>query len=74
VTEVLAWWTVGESLLVAVVVVFYVAVAWMIADVVMRPDFTGLEKALWSIAALVFSIVTFLVYVLWVRKKDYSRA
>ena len=71
-TDVLAW-TLGESLLVATLVVFYAAVAWMIADIVMRPDFSGLEKALWSIAALVFSIAAFLVYVFWVRKKDYSR-
>jgi uncharacterized membrane protein len=28
---------------------------------------------LWIIAALVFSIATLLVYVLWVRRKDYSR-
>jgi hypothetical protein len=73
VTDVVAW-TLGQSLLVAVVVVFYAAVAWMIADIVMRPDFSGLEKALWSIVALVFSVVAFLVYVFWVRKRDYSRA
>jgi len=45
----------------------------MIVDILRRPDFSGIEKVLWSIAGIVFSIATLLVYVLWVRKKDYSR-
>ena len=65
--------TFGESILVAVVLAVYAAVIWMIFDVLMRRDFSGVEKVLWIIAALVFSIATLLVYVLWVRKKDYSR-
>jgi drug/metabolite transporter (DMT)-like permease len=65
--------TFGESMLLAVVLAVYAAVIWMIFDIVTRPDFSGVEKVLWIIAALVFSIATLLVYVLWVRRKDYSR-
>jgi uncharacterized membrane protein len=65
--------TFGESMALAVVLAVYAAVIWMIFDIVMRPDFSGIEKVLWIIAALVFSIATLLVYVLWVRRKDYSR-
>ena len=67
----LTWF--GESILVAVVLAVYAAVIWMIVDILRRPDFSGIEKVLWSIAGIVFSIATLLVYVLWVRKKDYSR-
>ena len=67
----LTWF--GESILVAVVLAVYAAVIWMIVDILRRPDFSGVEKVLWSIAGIVFSIATLLVYVLWVRKKDYSR-
>ena len=67
----LTWF--GESILVAVVLAVYAAVIWMIVDILRRPDFSGLEKVLWIIAGVVFSIATLLVYVLWVRKKDYSR-
>jgi drug/metabolite transporter (DMT)-like permease len=65
--------TFGESMLLALVLAVYAAVIWMIFDIVTRPDFSGVEKVLWIIAALVFSIATLLVYVLWVRRKDYSR-
>ena len=65
--------TFGESLLLAVVLAVYAAVIWMIFDILVRSDFSGVEKVLWIIAALVFSIATLLVYVLWVRRKDYSR-
>ncbi len=65
--------TFGESMLLAVALAVYAAVIWMIFDIVTRPDFSGVEKVLWTIAALVFSIATLLVYVLWVRRKDYSR-
>ena len=65
--------TFAESLAVAVVLAVYAAVIWMIFDIIVRPDFSGVEKVLWIIAALVFSIATLLVYVVWVRKKDYSR-
>ncbi len=67
----LTWF--GESILVAVVLAVYAAVIWMIVDILRRPDFSGIEKVLWIIAGLVFSIATLLVYVLWVRKKDYAR-
>ena len=66
----LTWF--GESILVAVVLAVFAAVIWMIVDILRRPDFSGVEKVLWIIAAIVFSIATLLVYVLWVRKKDYS--
>ena len=66
----LTWF--GESILVAVVLAVYAAVIWMIVDILRRPDFSGIEKVLWIIAGLVFSIATLLVYVLWVRKKDYA--
>jgi len=72
VTGVLAFLTFGESLLVALALAVYAAVIWVIVDILRRPDFSGLEKVLWIIAALVFSIATLLVYVLWVRKRDYS--
>ena len=67
----LTWF--GESILVAVVLAVYAAVIWMVVDILRRPDFSGVEKVLWIIAGIVFSIATLLVYVLWVRKKDYSR-
>jgi len=72
VTGVLAFLTFGESLLVALALAVYAAVIWVIVDILRRPDFSSLEKVLWIIAALVFSIATLLVYVLWVRKRDYS--
>lgn len=71
-TGVLAFLTFGESLLVALALAVYAAVIWVIVDILRRPDFSGLEKVLWIIAALVFSIATLLVYVFWVRKRDYS--
>lgn len=71
-TDVLAL-TFAESLLAVVVLAVYAAVIWMIFDVIVRRDFSGLEKVLWIIFALVFSIATLLVYVVWVRRKDYSR-
>ena len=70
-TEVLAFLTFGESMLVALALAVYAAVIWMIVDILRRPDFSGLEKVLWVIAAVVFSIVTLLVYFFWVRKRDY---
>lgn len=71
-TDVLAL-TFAESLLVVVVLAVYAAVIWMIFDVIVRRDFSGVEKVLWIIFGLVFSIATLLVYVVWVRKRDYSR-
>jgi hypothetical protein len=72
VSDVVALTWFGESIVVAVVLAVYAAVLWMIFDILRRPDFSGIEKVLWIIAGLVFSIATLLVYVLWVRKKDYS--
>ena len=65
--------TFGESILVVIVLAVYAAVLWMIVDILRRPDFSGVEKVLWSIFGLVFSIATLIVYVVWVRRKDYSR-
>ena len=65
--------TFGESILVVIVLAVYAAVIWMIVDLLRRPDFSGVEKVLWSIFGLVFSIATLIVYVVWVRRKDYSR-
>ena len=65
--------TFGESILVVIVLAVYAAVLWMIVDILRRPDFSGVEKVLWSIFGLVFSIATLFVYVVWVRRKDYSR-
>ena len=47
-TDVLALTWFGESILVAVVLAVYAAVIWMIVDVLRRPDFSGVEKVLWS--------------------------
>jgi Zn-dependent protease with chaperone function len=66
--------TFGESLLVAAVLAVYAAVIWMIVDVLQRPDFSGVEKVLWIIFAIVFSIATLIVYFFWVRNRDYSRS
>ena len=71
-TEVLAFLTFGESLLVALALAVYAAVIWMIVDILRRPDFSGLEKVLWVIAGVVFSLATLIVYFLWVRKRNYS--
>ena len=65
--------TFGESILLIVVLAVYAAVIWMIFDIIVRRDFSGVEKVLWIIFALVFNIATLLVYFLWARKKDYSR-
>ena len=65
--------TFAESLLAVVVLAVYAAVIWMIFDVIVRRDFSGVEKVLWIIFGLVFSIATLLVYVVWVRRRDYSR-
>ena len=65
--------TFGESMLLIVVLAVYAAVIWMIFDILVRSDFSGVEKVLWIIFALVFSIATLLVYVLWARRRDYSR-
>ena len=73
-TEVLAFLTFGESLLVALALAVYAAVIWTIFDILRRPDFSGLEKVLWVIAGVVFSLATLIVYYLWVRKRDYSKA
>jgi Zn-dependent protease with chaperone function len=72
VTAVLAL-TFGESMLLVVVLAVYAAVIWMIFDIIVRSDFSGVEKVLWIIFAIVFSIATLLVYVLWVRRKNYTR-
>jgi Zn-dependent protease with chaperone function len=73
VTDVLAFLTFGESLFVALALAVYAAVIWMIVDILRRQDFSGLEKVLWSIAGLVFSFATLIVYFVWVRKREYSR-
>jgi predicted neutral ceramidase superfamily lipid hydrolase len=62
----------AESLLAVVVLAVYAAVIWMIFDIIVRRDFSGVEKVLWIIFGLVFSIATLIVYVVWVRRKDYS--
>jgi hypothetical protein len=72
VSDVLAL-TFGESILVVIVLAVYAAVIWMIVDILQRPDFSGVEKVLWSIFGLVFSLATLVVYVVWARRKDYSR-
>jgi len=73
VTDVLALTTFQESLLAVIVLAVYAAVIWMIFEIIVRRDFSGVEKVLWIIFALVFSIATLIVYVVWVRRRDYSR-
>ena len=72
-TDVLALTTFQESLLAVIVLAVYAAVIWMIFEIIVRRDFSGVEKVLWIIFALVFSIATLIVYVVWVRRRDYSR-
>ena len=73
IVDVLAWWGTGAWVLMILVGLVYLAVFWMIFDILTRPDFSGAMKAAWVVVAIFFSIVTLGVYVLWVRKKDYSR-
>ena len=73
-TDALGFLTFGESLLVALALAVYAAVIWMIVDILRRPDFSGLEKVLWVIAGVVFSLATLIVYFLWARKRNYSNA
>lgn len=47
--------TAGQWALVAIAVAFYAAVIWMIVDIVRRPHFSDLAKALWIVTALLFS-------------------
>ena len=72
-TDVLALTTFWELMLVVVVLAVYAAVIWMIFEIIVRRDFSGVEKVLWIIFALVFNIATLLVYFLWARKRDYTR-
>jgi hypothetical protein len=61
----------GIFIFVAVLAV-YAAVVWLIFDVLRRQDFSAGMKALWIILAFFFSIGALIVYLLVVRKKDYS--
>lgn len=61
----------GVLIFVAVFAVF-AAIVWLIHDVITRQDLSVGMKALWIVLAFLFSIVTLIVYVLFVRKKDPS--
>ena len=61
-----------EIVAIALAVLVFAGVLWMIFDIITRPDFTGFQKILWIVFGLVFSVATLIVYVFWVRKRDYS--
>ena len=62
-----------EILAIALAALVFAGVLWMIFDILTRPDFTGFQKILWIIFALVFNVATLIVYFFWVRKRNYSR-
>lgn len=71
--EVLAWWSTTGWIVAILVGILYLAVFWVIFDIATRPDFSGAMKAAWIASAILFSVVTVAIYLLWVRKQDYSR-
>jgi tryptophan-rich sensory protein len=62
-----------EVVAVALAALVFAGVLWTIFDILTRPDFTGFQKILWTVFALVFNVATLVVYVFWVRKRDYSQ-
>ena len=62
-----------EIVAIALAALVFAGVLWMIFDILTRPDFTGFQKILWTVFALVFNVATLIVYVFWVRTRDYSR-
>jgi drug/metabolite transporter (DMT)-like permease len=62
-----------EIVAIALAALVFAGVLWVIWDVLTRPDFTGFQKILWIVFAIVFNVATLIVYVFWVRKRDYSR-
>ena len=62
-----------EIVAIALAALIFAGVLWMIFDIITRADFTGFQKILWIVFALVFNVASLIVYVFWVRKRDYSR-
>jgi hypothetical protein len=62
-----------EIVVIALAALVFAGVLWVVFDILTRPDFTGFQKILWTVFAIVFNVATLIVYVFWVRKRDYSR-
>jgi hypothetical protein len=62
-----------EIVVIALAALVFAGVLWVVFDILTRPDFTGFQKILWTVVAIVFNVATLIVYVFWVRKRDYSR-
>lgn len=54
------------------VIVVAAAIVWLIYDVLQRSDMSVGTKVVWMILAVLFSIVTLIVYVVFFRKADRS--
>lgn len=48
------------------------AIVWLIYDVLQRSDMSVGTKVVWMILAVLFSIVTLIIYVVFFRKADRS--
>jgi Phospholipase_D-nuclease N-terminal len=55
------------------VIVVGAAIIWLIYDILQRRDMSIGMKALWMVLAILFSIVTLIVYVLFFRKRSVSQ-
>jgi len=56
------------------VIAAFAAIVWLIKEILTRRDFSPGMKALWIVLAIFFSLGTLIVWLLVVRKKDYSKS
>lgn len=66
---------IGSSgvLIFSAVIVAAVAVVWLIYDLLRRADMSVGIKVVWMVLAVVFSVATLIVYLLFFRQRDGSR-
>jgi len=56
------------------VIAAFAAIVWLIKEILTRRDFSPGMKALWIVLAIFFSLGALIVWLLVVRKKDYSKS
>lgn len=62
-TDIFAFLT-GTSIPEIVILGFFILLVWAVIDVIRRNDLPGINKAIWLIALLVFSMATPLIYLI----------
>ncbi len=62
-TELLAFIT-GTSIPEIIILVFFILLVWAVIDVIRRNDLPGMNKTIWLIALLIFSMAAPLVYLI----------